>query len=200
MWLLPSKSVNKVNPWDVSSLLALVTRESRFLNFSMATLERANLGGVNMHIVRGGHSWKLGSIASLARETTGEEILVAVWPKHGLRSNLRVPNLKIFPEGACPQTPLACTHLKRTLIPHLNGRTRASSGWRYSVRTSSYAFTCRKGRVNPKIFECALRASGWTFLSIFLDLPLNGTRITRLFLLWLSWYKYCYLQRVRHIF
>ena len=55
----------------------------------MATLERANLGGANMRIVRGGHSWQLGSIASLARETTGGEILVAVWPKHGLRSNLK---------------------------------------------------------------------------------------------------------------
>ena len=39
------------------SLLAfkVVTRKSRFLNFSMATLERANLGGANMRIVRGGH-------------------------------------------------------------------------------------------------------------------------------------------------
>ena len=55
----------------------------------MATLERANLGGVNMRIMRGGHFWQLGSIASLARETTGGEILEAVWPKHGLRSNLK---------------------------------------------------------------------------------------------------------------
>ena len=45
----------------------------------MATLERANLRGPNVRIVRGGHSWQLGSIASLARETTGGEILVAVW-------------------------------------------------------------------------------------------------------------------------
>ena len=69
--------------------------------FSMATLERetiegANLGGANMHVVRGCHFWQLGSIASLAGETTGWEILVAVWPKHGLRSNLRVPNFKFF--------------------------------------------------------------------------------------------------------
>ena len=64
------------------SLLAfkVVTRGSRFLNFSMATLERTNLGGANMRIMRGGHSWQLGSIAFLARETTGGEILVAVWP------------------------------------------------------------------------------------------------------------------------
>ena len=57
-----------------------MTRESRFLNLSMVTLERANLGGANMRIVCGGHSWQFGSIASLARETTGGEILVAVWP------------------------------------------------------------------------------------------------------------------------
>ena len=69
-----------------------MTRESRFLNFSMATLECANLGGANMGILRGSHSWQLSSIASLARETMGGEILVAVWPKHGLRSDLRVPN------------------------------------------------------------------------------------------------------------
>ena len=66
-------------------------------SFSMATLERetiesANLGGANMRVVRGGHFWQLGTIASLARETTGWEILVAVWPKHGLKSDIRVPN------------------------------------------------------------------------------------------------------------
>ena len=44
---------------------------------------------------------------SLAAETTGGEKLVAFWPKHDLRSNLRVPNFKNFPGGACPQTPLA---------------------------------------------------------------------------------------------
>ena len=32
--------------------------------------------------------------ASLAAETTGGEILVAFWPKHGLKSDLRVPNFK----------------------------------------------------------------------------------------------------------
>ena len=100
-----------------------MTRESGFLNFSMATLERANLGGANMRIVRGGDSWQLGSLASLTRETTGGEILVAVWPKHGLRSDLRVPNLKKFPGGACPQNPLACTRLKAYAHP--------SSQWPY---------------------------------------------------------------------
>ena len=71
----------------------------------MVTLERANLGGANMRIVRGGDSWKLGSIASLARETTVGEILVAVWPKHGLRSDLRLPNLKIFLGEPAPRPP-----------------------------------------------------------------------------------------------
>ena len=57
-----------------------------------------------MRVVHGGHFWQLGSIASLATKTTGGEIVVAFWPKHGLRSNLRVPNLKNFPGGACTQT------------------------------------------------------------------------------------------------
>ena len=51
---------------------------------------------------RGGHFWHLGSVASLGTETTVGLILVAFWPKHGLRSDLRVPN---FPGGACPHTP-----------------------------------------------------------------------------------------------
>ena len=33
---------------------------------------------------------------SLAAEITGGEILVAFWPKHDFRSNLKVPNLKKF--------------------------------------------------------------------------------------------------------
>ena len=58
---------------------------------------------------------QLGSIASLATETTGGDILVIFWPKHGLRSDFRMPNLsfKNF-GGACPQTPLACSHLLST--------------------------------------------------------------------------------------
>ena len=51
-------------------------------------------------------------IASLAAETTGGQILIAFLPKHDLRSNLRVPN---FPGGACPQTPLASSHLCEAL-------------------------------------------------------------------------------------
>ena len=31
-------------------------------------------------------------MASLAAETTAQEILVALWPKHSLRGDLRVPN------------------------------------------------------------------------------------------------------------
>ena len=60
-----------------------------------------------MGVVRSGYFWHLGSIVSLVTETTGGEILVTFWPKHGLRSNLRVPN---FPGGACPHTPLAYSH------------------------------------------------------------------------------------------
>ena len=55
-----------------------------------------------MGVVRSGHFWQLGSIASLATETTGGEILVAFWPKHGLRSDLRVPNFKHFSWGSMP--------------------------------------------------------------------------------------------------
>ena len=58
-----------------------------------------------MRIMRGGYFWQLGSVASLATETTGGMILVAFWPKHGLRSDLRVPIFKNFLGGACPQTP-----------------------------------------------------------------------------------------------
>ena len=61
-----------------------------------------------MRVVRGVYLWQL---ASLATETTGEVILVAFWPKRGLRSDLRVSNqFKNFPGVACPQTPLACSH------------------------------------------------------------------------------------------
>ena len=52
-----------------------------------------------MGVVCNGHFWQLGSITSLATETTDGEILVAFWVKHGLRSDLRVPNLKIFSWG-----------------------------------------------------------------------------------------------------
>ena len=44
-----------------------------------------------MGVMRSSQFWQLGSIASLATETTGGEILVAFWPKHGLRSDLGVP-------------------------------------------------------------------------------------------------------------
>ena len=63
-----------------------------------------------MRVVRGGHFWQVGSIASPATKTTGRVNLVAFWLKHGLRTHLRVPNFKNFPGGACPQTPLACSH------------------------------------------------------------------------------------------
>ena len=63
-------------------------------------------------------SGQLGSIGSLATETTGGEILVAFWPKHGLRSDLRVPNFKKFSWGNMPPDPLAYSHLSAR-----NGRT-----------------------------------------------------------------------------
>ena len=54
---------------------------------------------------------QLGSItskASLAAETTGGKMLVAFWPKHDLRINLRVPNFKYFPRGAYTPRAPAC--------------------------------------------------------------------------------------------
>ena len=71
-----------------------------------------------MRVVQGGYFWQFGSIASLAIATIDWEILIAFLPKHGLRSYLRVPNSQNFPGGACPQTPLPCSHLST-----LNGRT-----------------------------------------------------------------------------
>ena len=70
--------------------------------------KRTNWGGAR-------RAWRLflaaiSSTVSLATETTGGVILVAFWPKHGLRSDLRVPNFKNFPGGVCPQTPLASSH------------------------------------------------------------------------------------------
>ena len=44
----------------------------------------------------------------LAKKTKGGEIVVAFWPKHSLRSDLRAPDFKNLPGGACSQTPLAC--------------------------------------------------------------------------------------------
>ena len=68
-----------------------------------------------MRVMRGGHFWQFGLIASLTTETTDGETLVAFWPKHGLRSDLRVTNLTW---GSMTQTPLACSHLSAC-----NGRT-----------------------------------------------------------------------------
>ena len=51
-------------------------------------------------------------ITSLATETTGGEILVAFWPKHCPRSDLRVPNLKNFSRGSMPLDPPSLFALK----------------------------------------------------------------------------------------
>jgi len=93
-----------------SSLQAskVATRELRLLE-STAILEREASAqiceGLIMRVVRGGHFWQLGSIVSLVTEKYRWVILAALWPKHGLRSALRVPNLKKIPGRACPQTP-----------------------------------------------------------------------------------------------
>ena len=52
---------------------------------TLARDKRANWGGANMRVVRGGHFWQFSSIASLATETTDGEILVTflaqTWPQ-----------------------------------------------------------------------------------------------------------------------
>ena len=49
-----------------------------------------------MCVVRGGHFWQLGSIASLATETTGGVILVSFWSKHGSEAISECLILKLF--------------------------------------------------------------------------------------------------------
>ena len=58
------------------------------------------------------------SFYSVATETTGGEILVAFWPKHGLRSDLRVPNFKNYPRGSMPPDPPTLFTLKCTQWPY----------------------------------------------------------------------------------
>ena len=58
-------------------------------------------------------------MASLAAETTGGEIVVVFWPKHGLRSNLSPSN---FPGGHASD-PSSLFTLTHTLIRHHNGCT-----------------------------------------------------------------------------
>ena len=73
-----------------------------------STFSSLQASKVSMRALRlSGHFWKLGSTASesLPTETTGGEILVAFWPKHGLRSDLRVPNFKTFSWGSMPPDP-----------------------------------------------------------------------------------------------
>ena len=72
-----------------------------------------------MRIVRGAYFWKFGSIASLPTETKDGEILVAFFgPNMASEAISEYLMLKNFPGGACPQTPLPCSHL----CTH-NGRT-----------------------------------------------------------------------------
>ena len=75
-----------------------------------------------MRVMRGAYFWQFGSIASLPTETTDGEILVAFWgPNMASEAISECQILKNFPwggGGACPQTPLPCSHLRTR-----NGRT-----------------------------------------------------------------------------
>ena len=108
---------------------------SIFYGDTWARDERANWDGANMGVVRSGHFWQLGSIASLATETTGGEILAAFWPKHGLRSDLRVPNFRDFSWGSSPQTPLPYSPNTRTSLKQLAPGLQVTVWWRLSSKT-----------------------------------------------------------------
>ena len=79
----------------------------------MAILERSTSaqiekGLIDMGVMRSDHFWQLGSIASLATETTGGEILVysilaQTWPQKRSQSAYNL-NKKFLGEHA-PQTP-----------------------------------------------------------------------------------------------
>ena len=103
----------------------VTTRELRYLSARRAR----KLARANMRVVHGGHFWQL---ASLATETTGGVILVSqatpfAWEGVACETlsegdfgpNMAseaisecLANLRNFPGGACPQTPLACSHRK----------------------------------------------------------------------------------------
>jgi len=55
--------------------------------------------------------------ASLAAETAGGEILVAFWPKHDLRSNLRVPNISMPPDPPSLLTLIHCWSVITMAVP-----------------------------------------------------------------------------------
>ena len=100
---------------DVFESLSIQSSNERIETFSIFY---GNIwGGANMRKVQ------LLQMASLAAETTGGQILIAFLPKHGLRSDLRVPN---FPGGACPQTPLASSHLRKAVDKWVLGGVKAS--------------------------------------------------------------------------
>ena len=90
--------------------------------FSMAILERETSTQHGEHARCARWSFLAARFIRLATETTSGEIVVAFWPKHSLRS--RAPNFKNPPGGACPQTPLACSH----------AYTHPSSQWPYQSK------------------------------------------------------------------
>ena len=121
-----------------------------------------------MRVVRGSHFWQLGSFIDirwfirLDTEITGGEILVAFWPKHGLRSDLRVPNLKNFPGGACP--PVASFPGSRA------GEEEREPGHRYKTRVL-YLWPgthCSRMRQVPLVTCILLRCTKITVNSSYL--------------------------------
>ena len=64
-----------------------------------------------MGVVCSDHFWQLGSIASLATETTGGEIVVEFWPNMASEAISECLILEIFYGGACP-TVFTLEHLQ----------------------------------------------------------------------------------------
>ena len=73
--------------------------------FSMAILEHETSVQLGEHAHRARRSFLAAQFIRLATETTSGEIVVAFWLKHDLRIDLRVPNFKNLPGGACPRPP-----------------------------------------------------------------------------------------------
>ena len=111
-----------------------------------------------MGIMYSGHLWQLGSIASLATETTGGEILVAFRPKHGLRSSLRVPNLNFFSWRSMPPHPPSLFPLKGTQWPY-HSRLVGSSPALIRVIIVCTMLFCRELKTNK-----LLHLTGWPII------------------------------------
>ena len=73
-------------------LVAMVGKRIETSQFSMAILERETSTQLGEHANRARWSFLASRFIRLATVTTGGEIVVAFWPKHSFRSDLRALN------------------------------------------------------------------------------------------------------------